>query len=94
MANPLTFSPMAEALPVRPAPQPDLPMPANAQPRASAAMQQFLANLPPGLGGLQQFRLDPDLALALQDIQQGSGQPWQQWLESAVNESLKLWLGR
>lgn len=94
MANPLTFTPMAEEVPVRPAARPQLPMPANAQPRASASMQQFLASLPPTLKGTQQFRLDPDLAMALEDMQQASGEPWVQWLEKAVNESLRIWLGR
>lgn len=94
MANPLTFSPMAEEPAVRPAQRPQLPLPANAQPRATAAMQQFLASLPPTVRGVQQFRLDPDLALALEDMQQGSGEPWAQWLEKALNESLRMWLGR
>ena len=94
MTNPLTFQPMAEEMPVRPAARPNLPMPANAQPRASAAMQQFLASLPPTVKGMQQFRLDPDLALALEDMQKGSGEPWAQWLEKAINESLRMWLGR
>ena len=44
--------------------------------------------------GMQTFRLDPDLRLALEDMQQATGEPWPTFLEKAVNESLREWLGR
>lgn len=94
MANPLTFSPVVAEPAPRPAALPDLPLPANAQPRASEAFAAFQAAMPRSVQGIQQFRLDQDLSLALKDMHEASGEPWGQWLERAVNESLRQWLGR
>jgi hypothetical protein len=93
MANPLTFTSLAQEPVPRPSQPPQLPLPANAVPQPSplAAVSQWAGGK---LAGWQRFRLDPDIALALQDQQQASGQSWEQWIEQAANEALRDWIGR
>ena len=82
------------------------PEPANAvrpqpkrsgSPSSSVPTAPLAAAAPPAVAqllGMDTFRLDSDLRLALEDMQQATGEPWPTFLEKAVNESLREWLGR
>lgn len=96
MANPVTFSPMATEQAPRPAKLPDLPLPANAQaPAGPNPVLAALAALAGQRGSQRQsVVIEAELLPALEDMQAGSGRQWQEWLNGAVNEALRYWLGR
>lgn len=50
-------------------------------------------HFPKKLLGPQTFILDSDIALACEDQQKSSGMKWEAWLNQAINDSLRAWLG-
>lgn len=91
-------------MPASQMPQNEFPMPANLRPSAPPAAPTTPASAPAVLAptmaaflfgqGRESFRLDPDLRMALTDMQQASGEDWQGFLERAVGEALRFWMGR
>lgn len=50
-------------------------------------------HFPKKLVGIQTFTLDPDIALACEDQQKASGMKWEDWLNQAVNDALRAFVG-
>jgi hypothetical protein len=68
------------------------PAPANATRQPIPA--RLTQTIPVYLSRNQSFVLDSDLALALEDMAAASGEPWVVFIQKAVNDSLRNWLGR
>lgn len=72
--------------------QSEFPAPANATRQPIPV--RLTQTIPVYLSRNQSFVLDSDLALALEDMCQASGEPWVVFIQKAVNDSIRNWLGR
>ena len=72
--------------------QSEFPAPANATRQPLPA--RLTQTIPVYLSRNQSFVLDPDLALAIEDMAAASGEPWTVFIQKAVNQALRDWLGR
>lgn len=61
--------------------------------RSSEDARRPKAHFPKKLVGIQTFTLDSDIALACEDQQKASGMTWEAWLNQAVNDALRAFVG-